>query len=572
LYEAVPFEDLYARRDATSSHEVDVFTGRGEASRLFDRIVYRLGFISGVVPGLPEQVRVGNVDVHFTLGPILTQRTHVRQRFGTDLAFDKSMRTDLEVGRNQPITVGQIESPPLASAADAMPVWRDQVLAAIGLVASVLDERIAIEELFEDLVYLSGNDVVGTGDMRARVRHRLPFSVTDVERKALDEIGTIDLPAAGSELSSAARWYLRGTQSGPTADGVLFLWIAIEALTPARSTDPKTVEAMLTAAGWDVSVHEVSVGRLAGLRAQIVHGGIEAPALLQEGYYHLEAIARVLIRYASGLDSTWPAPLMADVFDEPFRTELAAGVERPTTDWHTEIPSPTIPEVSERPTWGRVQPTHSDPPGNCAVEVFGALQPGWDRRLRFWTASAVRDVEPRLESVRVEVGEAEGFSAGVEAAAGGERILVSPELLRAPNPRKEIRLARIIYGLVAQHIAMQRGLTSEGLGILLLELAGEFVAFDEFVTRGPLEEKDLTLRRANGLDLLTLGGHIGASLAGSTRARVELDRWRADADPDAAQLIEHLEDAFAGSKSFADVLGVIREILLQMEEEGQASE
>jgi hypothetical protein len=67
-----------------------------------------------------------------------------------------------------------------------------------------------------------------------RLRTFLPFDVTDEEKATLDDLAglqTKDLVP----LTEAARWYLKAAQEGPTADAIVYLWIAIEALTPGFS-------------------------------------------------------------------------------------------------------------------------------------------------------------------------------------------------------------------------------------------------------------------------------------------------------------------------------------------------
>jgi hypothetical protein len=101
-------------------------------------------------------------------------------------------------------------------------------------------------------------------------------------------------------------------QSGPTPDAFVFLWIAMEALAPPTSkgdtrSDVRRVEEALTEAGVALDQLELSIGRLAGLRADIVHKGIEQPELLHAGFYELEALARLLLRHRLGVvEGAWP--------------------------------------------------------------------------------------------------------------------------------------------------------------------------------------------------------------------------------------------------------------------------
>jgi hypothetical protein len=137
----------------------------------------------------------------------------------------------------------------------------------------------------------------------------------------------------------------RAAQSGVTPDAIVFLWIALEAISKPRFgtktaksqkklSDVEWVESALQSAGIDPTKISPSVGRLAGLRAEIVHGGVETPALLGDGYYVLEALTRLLIRerLATG-PMTWPAFPGASNLISPLK-ETADLLRRfPHTTW-----------------------------------------------------------------------------------------------------------------------------------------------------------------------------------------------------------------------------------------------
>jgi hypothetical protein len=115
-----------------------------------------------------------------------------------------------------------------------------------------------------------------------------------------------------------ARWYLRAAQLGPIADAVVFFWIALEALAKPpygtklsgkekKRSDVAWVEKAVSEAGLDPAQVSPTIGRLAGLRAEVVHGGVEQPELLHEGYYALEQLVRLLIRQRLGVAPLgWP--------------------------------------------------------------------------------------------------------------------------------------------------------------------------------------------------------------------------------------------------------------------------
>jgi hypothetical protein len=136
-------------------------------------------------------------------------------------------------------------------------------------------------------------------------------------------------------------------QSGPTPDAVVFLWIAMKALAPPTGkgdtrTDVRRVEDALTEAGLALDQLQLSIGRLAGLRAEVVHKGIEQPELLYTVFYELEALARLLLRHRLGVaQGAWPL--------EPSESMLRPGlqgVERWLRDW----PKTTMQRVGNGPS------------------------------------------------------------------------------------------------------------------------------------------------------------------------------------------------------------------------------
>lgn len=85
----------------------------------------------------------------------------------------------------------------------------------------------------------------------------------------------------------------------------------------------------------DTGEFSVSVGRLAGLRAEVVHGGLESPELLRDGYYELEVMARLLLRHRLRLGpGGWPLNPSAPNLKAPLR-QLAVAAQHlfRKTDW-----------------------------------------------------------------------------------------------------------------------------------------------------------------------------------------------------------------------------------------------
>jgi hypothetical protein len=152
------------------------------------------------------------------------------------------------------------------------------------MLAALLDERVAQRELLEDLIVYdsTGSRPWASVDTGVRVRDFLPRNrVLTKQRQLLEQLASFDMSQERAELG-AGRWYLRAVQSGPTPDAVVFLWIAMEALAPPTGKGDnrphvRRVEDALAEAGLALDQLQLSIGRLAGLRAEVVHKGIEQP-------------------------------------------------------------------------------------------------------------------------------------------------------------------------------------------------------------------------------------------------------------------------------------------------------
>jgi hypothetical protein len=344
-----PYEDPFPPEPPRAQGEIERLpAGSEEAPRTGLEGLsgyYRLIFKGMAVPGLPDPIVIGNAIIAQTDAPIRTQRTHIAQLPGWRPTFVKEMEHGVEVGRGDCLTVCQLDVVLPPGLSRAMRLWRDQALGAISLVVALFDERLAQAELAEDLLVLDGDgEVIATLDHVGELRtFRAVNRVLDLHRDLLAGIADTDLTADDPKLT-AGRWYLRAAQLGPTPDAIVFLWVALEALSRAGAdglvgaerprTDVAWVERALRLAGLDPAAVEPSVGRLAGLRADVVHQGMEQPDLLREGYYALEQLARLLLRHATGAGPLgWPlSPDQSNVlaFLQPLADRLHA---RPRTIW-----------------------------------------------------------------------------------------------------------------------------------------------------------------------------------------------------------------------------------------------
>jgi hypothetical protein len=280
----MPFEDLYVFREQPPD---DLYDARGGDIPDYrgHRVVYRLGLQSMEIQGMPDELRVGRVTIQQTSGPVKTQRTEVVQQAGVPLIFDKVMRTGIPAGDGLPLSVCQIEDDyPEGSLADQFGQWRDEALAALGLLAALLDERVAQEYVFEDAVIL---DLSGkphaVADLRRQIRNFMPYPVVEPAVDQLAVLADVEVPAS---LAAAARWYLRAVRGGPRADAIVYFWTAIEALLgPADGSKAEQLKEALRAAHADPDPDDmpISVARLSWIRGEVVHKGDEQPDDLRPG-------------------------------------------------------------------------------------------------------------------------------------------------------------------------------------------------------------------------------------------------------------------------------------------------
>ena len=260
----------------------------------------------------------------------------MRQRYGLPVVFDKAMRR-VEVGAGELLAILWIEESPVPEELEEpFGRWRARALAAAGLIAAVLDERVVGEELFEDAVLLREGQFLGGADMKAQVRTYLPFDVKPPDHAALEQLAAVDLSEAQA-AARAARLYRRAALEGPTADAFAMLWVAAECFSERRSPSRAEIEQALSDAGFDLESLPISVGRLIGLRGEVQHHGREMDEQLRTAYYEMEAVVRALIRQRSHLENGWfLSPENPAAFGDPFAEAVAALQGRGTSEWHDD--------------------------------------------------------------------------------------------------------------------------------------------------------------------------------------------------------------------------------------------
>ncbi len=559
------FVDLFAQLE--SGREAIDLTQPGAIPEDPDEIVYRLGFSTVALAGMPEECQVGRVKISRVSGPVLSQRTILRQRHGLPVVFDKSMTLGVRVGEGELLTVCQMTDEPPQTLGEAISEWREEARAALGILAALLDDRVAIEERFEDVITLRGGQPVASADTRSLLRTFLPFDVGEEERGSIAGLSLLK-PAELEPLSEAARWYLKATRAGPSADAIVYLWIAIEALTPYRTTAPKMVEAMLVGAGFDPEwLGELGVGRLAGVRADIVHKGVRDHPLIGAAHYRLETIVRVLIRNSAGISSSWPPALSPAVFGAEAEKIRESGANRETV-WHPDgLPAPETPQPAGL-EWERVQAQLDPASPPMAVTYLGELQPGWQARLDHWLAQAAEFLSVEFDPIEVSLDpRAKGVPASVEMAAGAGGLVLNPGLLQLPDPLRELRLAQILQEGLAQVAVMRFGLASHGFGTLLIAAVGSWARYTAFYGQGgPLEGDDVQAFELTPGDLNAIGMAFGAAVAGSRAASERLRAIEEEQDDEAREMLGALRAAWTGIENFAQLLALAERFAQEIDE------
>jgi hypothetical protein len=479
-----------------------------------DEVIYRLGLHALPVPGLPEVVTVGDVEVSFVRGPVRAQRTTIRQRHQIPVVFDKYM-TRLDIGDGELIAVHALRFAPVpADFEEPFSRWRAGALAAAGMIAAVLDERVVGEELFEDAILLRDGAFVGAADMHGDVRTYLPFDVTAADRFALDQLADVTI-SDSSAAARAARLYRRAALEGPTADGYAMLWVAAECFSDERSPSRKHLENALRDAGMDPDGLPISVGRLIGFRGEIQHQGLEYDARLKVAFYEMEAVVRALIRRDADLrGGWWPASDNPAAFADPFKPAVYALQDRGTTVWHPEALPPTGDPTPLR--LPRQVPNPHEDPRIDLDSSFGET----GKLVASVVVDAIEWQAPEM-TLSVNLGPPDGAPPDATYGANATAIWISPSLLEGiedpEHPEVLFNLVWTLHSLVGIALAQHEGIVSEGDGVVAIQAIGEWFAYQRLVSFGEFEEDAIGIPSSD--DPIALGKIAGRAAAGHKGAQ-----------------------------------------------------
>lgn len=500
-------------------------------------VLYRLGLSCAAVPGLPDELSVGDVRIAFVRGPVRTQITEIRQRFGLPVVFDKAMRR-VEVGKGELIALFSIATAPVPeNLREGFAAWRTRALAAAGMVAAVLDERVAGPELLEDAILFREGTYVGAADARENVRTYLPFEVNAGDRQTLECLK--DLTASeSSTVARAARLYRRAALEGPTADSYATLWVAAECFSEHRTPSRKDIEAALSEAGINPRGLPISVSHLIDLRGKIQHHGLESDDRLTTAFYEMEAVVRTLIRQEAGLrGGWWPASDNPAGFTTPFDAAVFHMHGQGTSHWHTDrLPSAEAPSPLQLP---RRTPNPEADPRVDLSPGFGQVEP----LIATIVLDAIEWTDPNM-TLQVTLGTPPNVPASLATGANANFLWLSEESIDGAedpdNPGVLVNLVWDLVALVGFALAQRRGIRSRGEGVAVVQGYGSWLQYTRLVVYGEYSPDFLSI--PGGHDPVSVGKLSGWAAAGDARATSSVEDLEGRAYELARSTVKELQE------------------------------
>jgi hypothetical protein len=540
------FKDWYPTsldHEAERHKPVDADGGR------YRRILRRLA-----VAGLPERVDVGDVSVSFTEGPVRTQRTTLRQRPGSTFVFDKHMDRGVEVGHGEFLTI--LELPVALDEGMAIDAWRARVDVALGLLIVTLDERIAGTQIAEDVILFRAGIPIAAAEQVSHVRSFMPFEVNAADRAALSALAGVDLDETTGG-SRAAGLYAAASVQGPSRLGFLLMWLSVDAVVYEGRNQVRELRQALAASGFVEAWLSMPVGRLAGLRGNVAHGKPESDALVYDGYYDVEAIARVLIAHAGGVERAWPSSPTIRAFRPHIAAVLGPAVGEYREVWHADdlpparaaAPDPALPD-----RYDAVLDGHS---AWIQIDSPKSLQSVGQIRWAVWQALLALSLE--VDELTITITDEHAWGPENNLAVGAHRLLLSPAHPTAFATEPDGGLVLEFCQALAQQQVMRLGVPpNDAFGAFLIELAGAWAMYA--TTKGEYAP-DLPDHVDADADLAALGPYIGYSVAGDERSNDALNQFELEGnDQTVVALIREVRSTLTGVRSLDDILAYVRSL------------
>lgn len=274
------------------------------------RGVFRQAYSGSLIPGLhiEEPLSIDGVRICQVEGPIEGREVFVQQKPTPGKLTWLKAHHQRSFGAGTILTLADLPvSLETEMVGGLMTQWSNRCHAALGILAACLDERSTYKLLFENLFVFDRNgELEGVLDHVVGVRNFGP-------QRSLPQDSKNDLQGLtlSEELRTAFRWFLKGVKGGPSESGVIFFSTAIESLVNDPDAgkpyfDVKGIREAFAEVGGDEAGLPAHIGRCAGLRARIVHQGVENDEALRKVWYSLEWITRSLLRSRLSSECPWP--------------------------------------------------------------------------------------------------------------------------------------------------------------------------------------------------------------------------------------------------------------------------
>lgn len=303
-------------------------------------------------------------------------------------------------------------------------------------------------------------------------------------------------------------------QVGPSVDGVIFLWFAVEALTGTSKKKP--IEEALRKAGRDPADQGLTVGELHGLRSSFVHDrpDSEPPPVekVKQGFYDLEAMVKTLLRHELGVRSTWPAHSASRVFHPPWQERVEEAWNSPRVEFHKRLPGSNT-EPLEGLDWGEMLPAIET---KCSVTVIGGQGQDANMVRRIVEIALLYFGDPDGQGFKVAIKKPGDPEAVADCRA--DELVIAPRLLPPKDELDSLRLQRLIHVLVGRCLLARMGVDPNApQGPFLHGVLSGWVGVNFFSSRGVPGDLLSVNPLPDQPSPFALGEHLGSGIAGSEK-------------------------------------------------------